>query len=243
MSPLARPCLTLFTKPAVPGRVKTRLIGAAPSGTTRPGLTPAETARLHQAFLEDLSASLGAAQLQLQVAWALPPDPVADPAGLDLETLTRTLVRVPGAVGFAQEGDSLGDRLFHGLSRAAQYADRVGAVGSDHPDLDAARLEEGFDRLQQADLVLGPADDGGYYFLAVDRDRLDRRLFEGIPWSTAGVLEATLARAHELDLRVELLPVGHDVDTGEDLAALCERLRNSVRCPHTHALLTELAWL
>jgi len=65
-----------------------------------------------------------------------------------------------------------------------------------------------------ADLVLGPATDGGYYLIGM-REPVPE-LFQGIPWSTPQVLKATLDRARELGLRVELLSPLMDVDTIED---------------------------
>src|SRR5688500_5580588 len=101
-------CLLLFTKPAVPGRVKTRLIGA---------LTATQAAELHAAFLADLLARLRhATTFDLRLAWAvdegepLPPSPF--PA-----------VR--------QEGAGLGERLYRALAAAAHDYPLVAAVGSD----------------------------------------------------------------------------------------------------------------
>ncbi|NJL28917.1 MAG: DUF2064 domain-containing protein, partial [Thermoanaerobaculia bacterium] len=66
-------------------------------------------------------------------------------------------------------------------------------MGSDHPELDAARVEEAFARLATgADVVLGPSEDGGYYLIALAPGAVVPELFTGVPWSTSGVLEATL---------------------------------------------------
>lgn len=194
-------CLLLFTKPARPGRVKTRLIGA---------LTAEQAAELHQAFLADVLDRLEALDVDLRLAWALEPG----------EEVPES--RVPG---LGQEGEDLGERLYRGLAHAAEDHALVGAVGSDHPELDPGSVRRAFAWLREgADVVLGPADDGGYFFVGARRESLHPRLFEEIPWSTSAVLGRTEERVAELGLEARLLPVGHDVDTPDDLARLCARL-------------------
>lgn len=207
--------LLLFTKPARPGRVKTRLIGE---------LTAEEAAELHAAFRDDLTECLSGRSFHLELAWALE-DGEDVPEG-----------PVPG---FRQEGKDLGARLFHGLRRAAERFAAVGAVGSDHPELEAETVEDAFRRLADgADLVLGPAADGGYYLVALRREALRFELFEGVPWSTETVLRETLRRAGTRGLRTELLPAGHDVDVPEDLRRLAESLAVTPNiCPRTRRLL------
>ncbi len=220
--------LLLFTKPPRPGRVKTRLIGAPPAG-----LTPEQAAEIHTAFVEDVLDRLRGGAFSTTIAWALDDlpaeSPIPDPYGFP---------------GMRQQGDDLGARLFAALSspngrEGDAEARWVAALGSDHPTIPVARVEEAFARLEAgADLVLGPADDGGYYLLAARRSALSPRLFEGIAWSTETVLAETLARADELGLRVERLAVGCDCDTPADLARLAEELRaEDGGCPRTRALL------
>jgi hypothetical protein len=85
--------------------------------------------------------------------------------------------------------------------------------------LDSFRLLRG-----GADVVFGPCHDGGYYLVGMKRPWPG--LFDAIPWSTAHVLSASLARAASLRLKVELLPSWRDTDTFDDLRALYSRLRN-----------------
>jgi rSAM/selenodomain-associated transferase 1 len=213
-------CLVLFTKPALPGRVKTRLIGA---------LTPGEAASLHAAFQADLVARLsGSPRFELRLAWALEPGegvPPGPPAGV------------------RQEGRDLGERLHAALVAAATEHPLVAAVGSDHPLLPVERVEEAFARLAAgAPVVLGPAEDGGYYLIGARREALDPRLFAGVPWSGPRVLAVTLERCAELGLEPALLPSAADVDTPEDLARLAAELAAGPPgpCPRTAALLA--AW-
>jgi hypothetical protein len=212
-------CLLLFTKPAVPGRVKTRLI---------PALGAERAAALHGAFLADLCERLaGAESFALRLAWALADgeEPPASP--------------VPAV---RQRGADLGARLHGALVEAALEHAFVGAVGSDHPELSRARVEEAFVALADgAQVVLGPAADGGYYLIAARREALSPRLFAEVPWSTAEVLAHTLERCAELGLETTLLPVAPDVDTPADLARLELSLADPATpaCPRTAALLAE----
>ena len=210
-------CLLLFTKPAIPGRVKTRLIGA---------LTAAEAASLHAAFLQDLVSRLeGSSRFALRLAWALEPGEEV-PAG--------------PLAGVRQEGGDLGERLHRALEQAAGEHPFVAAVGSDHPRLSRERVEEAFDLLAAgASVVLGPAEDGGYYLIGVRREALSPRLFAEVPWSGVRVLETTLARCAELGLAPRLLAPEADVDTPEDLARLAGELAAApaASCPRTASLL------
>ncbi len=88
-------------------------------------------------------------------------------------------------------------------------------IGTDCPGLNANLLHEAFELLHLYDLVLGPALDGGYYLLAL-RSFIPE-LFVGINWSTAEVLQQTVAIAQQLNLSVNYLPALADVDRPEDL--------------------------
>ncbi len=193
--------------------------------------------QLHLAFLNDalgnlLSCANDLGEASVSIAWALDGGGRAESA----------FSHVPG---FVQEGATLGDRLFHGLSRVAEASEVVLAIGSDHPELTSKPLRSAALSLLEgrADMVVIPADDGGYSLIGVTASALDAQLFSGISWSSSLVLEQTLSKAFSLDLAVERLPTGHDVDTPADLAALCARLEGRTRndsacaCPHTVALL------
>ncbi|KAA5544368.1 glycosyltransferase [Roseiconus nitratireducens] len=103
--------------------------------------------------------------------------------------------------------------------------DRV-LVGADCPMLAAEDVRGALRALRTHDVVLGPADDGGYYLIGLRGPWQDayRGLFEGIAWSTATVFEVTLRRAAQAGLKVALLEPMSDVDTLEDLQRLRRRL-------------------
>jgi hypothetical protein len=115
-----------------------------------------------------------------------------------------------------QEGAGLGERMACALADALAGGARSAViVGSDCPAVTAELLEGAFEALERGDLVLGPAGDGGYYLVGLRRAA--PRLFDGMPWGTASVLERTLARAEELGLRTELVDALDDVDGPADL--------------------------
>jgi glycosyltransferase A (GT-A) superfamily protein (DUF2064 family) len=98
------------------------------------------------------------------------------------------------------------------------------AIDSDSPTLPMEYVVEGARVLESdaADLVLGPCDDGGYYFVGLRAPQ--PALFEGIPWSTREVLLLTLEKARRLGLRLHLLSQWFDVDTESDLRRLHAQL-------------------
>lgn len=118
-----------------------------------------------------------------------------------------------------QFGTSLGDRLQLATKSAFDAgAKRVVVVGTDCPSLTSSDLRSAFEQLDEHDIVIGPAKDGGYYLIGLKTDRAS--LFGGIDWSTSQVLEQTLHKTRELSLRVHQLPVLPDVDYPEDLLPL-----------------------
>ena len=115
------------------------------------------------------------------------------------------------------EGD-LGARMTTAFATAfAAGAGRVAIIGTDCPGLRASHLHQAFAALETADVVLGPATDGGYYLLGLRQPQPE--LFQHKTWSTDSVLADTVADARRLGLRVALLPELRDVDDAQDLAA------------------------
>jgi hypothetical protein len=199
--------IAVMVKPPLPGSVKTRLT---------PPLAPAEAAGLYRVFIADIFTTLEgleapAARLALFVA-AAPPAGPADFQGL-----------VPSGVGFfLQQGAGLGDRIysvFKGLEERG-YA-RAIVIGSDSPDMPSRLICEACSALSdpEGDIVLGPAEDGGYYLIGASLP-IEEVLFRDIPWSGPTVLEETLKRARKAGLALRLLETWHDIDRPADLAFL-----------------------
>jgi glycosyltransferase A (GT-A) superfamily protein (DUF2064 family) len=131
-----------------------------------------------------------------------------------------------------------GETLSSILNPRSSNLSSVVIIGTDSPNLPTDYLHAAFARLDDgADLVLGPADDGGYYLIGL-RARQPRLLREA-PMSTPTLLADTLAIAAELGLRAELLPMWYDVDTAAELKRLAEDLRDTPAdiAPHTRAFI------
>lgn len=213
--------LGLFAKWPAPGTVKTRLAhGNAAWG-----------ARVARAFLLDALQRFAVVEAQRLLVFA-PVEREVDFAFLAADRFTLT----PQA-----DGD-LGQRL------AAFFAQQFNAgaralvvIGTDSPTLPVEYVERAFAELENADVVLGPATDGGYYLVGCGPARPP--LFDNIAWSSRHVLADTIAALAEPRWRLALLPPWYDVDTSEDWELLCGHvaaLRRAGIDPavsHTEALL------
>jgi rSAM/selenodomain-associated transferase 1 len=181
----------IMAKAPVPGRVKSRLC---------PPCTPEEAATLAEAALRDT----------VETAEGVPgARTVVSLEGSAGSWLPRNVLIVP------QRGDGLAERL------AAAFDDVGGpaiAIGMDTPQVAPAVLSRAVRMLAQTDAVLGPADDGGYW--AIGLQRADARVFRDIPMSTSSTAILQRARLDELGLRCGTLPVMCDVDTFSDAAAV-----------------------
>ncbi len=116
----------------------------------------------------------------------------------------------------AQVGDDLGERMHHALVQGRRRYGQVLLVGSDCIDLSPQRLRLAAEALQSGtDLVLGPSADGGYYLVAPDQS--DLQLFNGVTWGSSTVWAESLARTQALGWTLTELPLGHDLDTIDDM--------------------------
>lgn len=93
--------------------------------------------------------------------------------------------------------------------------DKVIIIGSDCYDLQREHIEKAFDKLNSIDIVIGPANDGGYYLLGMKK--LYPELFKGVDWSTEKVLTQTLDKIKSLNLSVGFLEELVDLDTLRDI--------------------------
>ncbi len=117
---------------------------------------------------------------------------------------------------YRQDGSDLGMRMHNAFRRTFEAgALRTIIVGSDIPELHVELVHEAFERLDRDQVVIGPAEDSGYYLLGMNKGVGD--CFTGIAWSTPRVLPETLARFRELKLRYSVLRTLADIDTNADL--------------------------
>ncbi|MBE0408810.1 MAG: DUF2064 domain-containing protein, partial [Anaerolineales bacterium] len=121
------------------------------------------------------------------------------------------------------EGENIGACLAQVLDFALQMGYRKAlALNSDGPSLPSQYLKLAAGYLEQADLVFGPGEDGGYYLVGMKSPHT--KIFENIHWSTQQVLSQTLEQAARLGLRTALTPPWYDVDTLPDLLRLEQEL-------------------
>lgn len=117
---------------------------------------------------------------------------------------------------YLQTGDDLGGRMKSAFAAAfAEDFERVVIIGSDCPQLASTHVEQAFDLLNNYDVVIGPAVDGGYYLLGMKQ--LIPELFIHKAWSSDQVLLQTIADIQHLHLSYYLLETLRDIDTEEDL--------------------------
>ena len=140
----------------------------------------------------------------------------------------RKLVRKQGSSArvrvFPQRGAELGARMENAFRKCfAMGYHEVVVIGSDTPWMGAERVRGAFAELKANDVVIGPAEDGGYYLLGMRR--MVKEIFRGIPWSTERVLELTLKKIAALKLRKRLLRRDFDLDRPEDLERATEMLK------------------
>jgi len=116
-----------------------------------------------------------------------------------------------GVAVFPQEGGDLGERMLKAFEHLFEGgADKVVIVGSDSPTLPVEYIGTAFLELDRHELVLGPAEDGGYYLIGLNRPVTG--LFDNIVWSSVNVMADTLALADKLTLSYFLLPSWYDID-------------------------------
>ena len=115
----------------------------------------------------------------------------------------------------AQGQGDLGQRLQKAFKDAfSMGAARVVIIGSDCPEVNEQDIQSAWTALDDHDLVLGPAEDGGYWLIGLSAEQ--PALFENISWSTGAVFEQTVARANAAKLSTRLLRKLRDIDTIDD---------------------------
>ena len=146
--------------------------------------------------------------------------------------------QIPKSASFplvAQRGDDLGQRMAFALSHALQSAKGAIVVGTDCPFIDRDYLEMTMEALESADIVIGPASDGGYVLLAARK--FEPSFFNNITWGSELVFEQTLSAIKKAGFTYTVLPTLADIDRPEDiqlLAGLQEfKAFTSQTSPHT----------
>ena len=192
--------IVVFAKAPVPGEVKTRLI---------PTLGAEGAALLHAALTERVLATAVASGMDVLLCAA--PD-----AGHAFFRACAEDFDVPLAEQLAEA--DLGARMLHALRQGLQQYGRVIIVGADCPALTAEHLRAAAGELTSHDVVITPADDGGYVLIGARRTTAD--MFHAIEWGSADVLARQRDALHRAGLDWHEMETLWDVDRPEDLPRL-----------------------
>ena len=184
--------ILVIAKEPIPGRVKTRLC---------PPCTPQQAAAVARAALDDTLSTVDS----------------SDAAGRTL-VVSGTYPAPRGWTVIPQRGEGLGERLAHAFADADDGGPAL-LVGMDTPQLTAGLLSDLARGLDGADAVLGPAEDGGWWALAL-REPRDATVLRDVPMSTPDTGRLTRAALRNRGLRVNPGPGLRDVDTAADAWAV-----------------------
>lgn len=213
-TPRGRLQLLVIAKAPVPGQVKTRLC---------PPCTPVQAAAVAQAALAD---TLDAVR--------------ATPAARRVLVLAGDYLPPVGFAVVPQRGTGLAARLANAFADTAR-PDMVSLlVGMDTPQLTPTLLMRVAAGLADADAVLAPATDGGWWALALADPRHGASL-SGVPMSTPDTGAATRAALRERGLTVATGPTLSDVDTVADARAVAGLCPGSRFARAVGALVPELS--
>ena len=187
--------ILIFVRPPEPGKVKTRLAT---------GIGAEKALQVYIFLLKHTAGLVSSLGIPLFVFYA--GDVVTD----DMFTGTQVTKLQQG------EGD-LGERMDAAFTEVfSRGFGQAVIIGSDCYELTSDIILEGLSLLQQTDLVIGPARDGGYYLLGMNQPV--KSVFDAIAWSSQTVFRDTVARAARENCSVSLLPVLTDVDKAEDIS-------------------------
>ncbi len=209
--------ICIYAKPPIPGRTKSRLAR---------DIGPDAAAGLAQALLLDAcDAALQLPDCRVRL-WHPPDSTPADFAGI-----------VPAGIDFAgQQGADLGARMARTFKEVLSAgAERAILIGTDCVTHCVASFERAFAALARHQVVLEPADDGGY--VLVGQSAPCAALFVDVQWGTDTVMATTRIRLDDAGIVWRELPETFDIDHGSDLPTLRAFLAEHPR-PHTAAWLS-----
>jgi uncharacterized protein len=224
----SRACLIVFAKTPVRGKVKTRM---------RPFLSEEDCLRLHCLLLRLWMGRLRDWDLgQMHKALFL------TPVGAGRHDPDLVLDAPPGVIVETQQGRDLGDRLSHAFNHKWNEGFRkIVFIGTDSPALRREDLHAAFKGLDESEVVLGPAADGGYYLIGFSA-RLPV-LFSRISWGTSQVFRETVQLLETNAIRWQCLRESFDLDTFEDLVTFHRLSKESPNVPDAEELVAFVARL
>lgn len=201
---MKRPGIAIFARAPVPGEAKTRLI---------PELGPERAAEIAALLL----------RLTIERVTEFWPGEVYLYGSPDAEhPFFRNLAKEFHVHLRPQHTGDLGIRMAVALDELIGVHGAGAIIGSDVPHCPWHVIEQAYELLAKGKNVIGPAEDGGYYFIGLQSAAPG--MFSEFSWGAPAVLEQTLARARDAGIELEQLPRLRDVDTYADLVAIAREL-------------------
>lgn len=191
-----RPLLIQFAKWPEAGKVKTRLI---------PALGPLGALEAHLTLTRQVLSHLLATGHPVEFWWD---QHLRD--GSPEASLIAAELEASGVCARVQFEGNLGYRMLSALNDGLARATRVVIVGSDCPSVDPAYIQAALDALDTSDVVLGPAEDGGFVLIAARRT--DPEMLDGVVWGSRVALKQTQAQLKRRGVTTGLLDYRWDVD-------------------------------
>lgn len=201
--------ILLFSKAPIPGEVKTRLI---------PRVDAEDAAKIHRLLLEKVLESVSevdGAVVQLWVA-----NDAQHPFIQQLQCRYNIDV-------YLQQGRDLGERMKFAVEQVYSQCRQVILIGGDCVSVLPGYIQRSIDLMKRddVDLVLGPAEDGGYVMMGIPsghKSSVVDGLFSDVDWGEPMVLSQTVRNANKLNLHMSLLESRWDVDRWEDVERAIE---------------------
>lgn len=162
--------IIVFAKEPVAGHVKTRLAR---------DIGDEAALHIHQKMVNEtikMASQSALAKLELHVSGNLQ------------HPLFQSIAEQQGIPVYLQQGSNLGEKMFSALNESLDNASYSVLIGTDCPVMSADYIEQAFHALDQGqDVVIGPAEDGGYVLIGASR--VESSWFNNIDWGSQRVLE------------------------------------------------------
>lgn len=213
--------LILFTMLPMTGKTKSRLM---------PFLSAGECVCLYKCFLKDIWQKAGAVDADVYVFYA-----PRDSGGQIRSLLGEEVIALP------QHGDDLGQKMKNAIGAVLRLGyGKVVLMGTDIPHIHTETIQNAFGNLEQKDIVIHPALDGGYYLIGMKREFTS--IWNIRRYGTNTVMYDTLQHMKAENLSIAVGQMYYDIDRKEDLKQLwCDISRGAVcNCPETAAFLERI---
>ncbi len=190
--------LIIFIKHPEPGKVKTRL--ARDIGETK-------ATRIYSYMAETIIDKTSDPINYITIIFYDPPGKVEE---------IKNWINKREVQYLPQTGSNLGDKISNAFEKVfTMGTNKAVIIGSDCIDVSKDIINEALSSLESTDVILGPAEDGGYYLLGLSK--FVPEIFQDIEWSTENVLRQTIEKISENNLKFNLLKSLKDIDTVDDL--------------------------